>query len=83
MGLWDFHLTADDCWQWRHVSEGDSDCVFSGHFPSRNDCIADAMRHGYLSEPASLLRDADRPAHQQELHADSAVTPFLHRLLNC
>ena len=50
MGFWDFHQTFDRHWQWRHVFENTGSCIYSGRFRSRNDCIADAMRHGYPSE---------------------------------
>jgi hypothetical protein len=84
MGFWDFQQTADHHWQWRYVSENTASCVYSGRFRSRNDCIADAMRHGYLSDTAPFAPDSNQgvtsPA-RKDLHAEGHVTPFLHRLL--
>lgn len=84
MGFWDFHQTADHHWQWRYVAENTALCVYSGRFRSRNDCIADAMRHGYLSNtaPTDEVFTGDNPdSARQDLHAESRVTPLLHRLL--
>ena len=78
MGFWDFHQTADAHWQWRYVSDNSTDCVYSGRFRSRNDCIADAMRHGYLSNVAPTDTLA---AQRKDLQREPRVTPFLHRLL--
>jgi len=79
MGFWDFHQTADGQWQWRYVDDGKAACHYGGYFRSRNDCIADAMRHGYLSEPEI----EGSPVHdRQTLHAGATRVPFLHRLLS-
>jgi hypothetical protein len=81
MGFWDFEQTGDRHWQWRYVAENTGACVYSGRFRSRNDCIADAMRHGYLSDtpPAAAAPVAEemRPI-RKDLHAGAA---FLNRLL--
>jgi len=81
MGFWDFHQTPDRHWQWRYVAENTGSCVYSGRFRSRNDCIADAMRHGYLTELAPLaatsIREETR-ATRKDLHASAG---FLNRLL--
>ncbi len=85
MGFWDFHQTADRHWQWRYVPESAGECVYGGRFRSRNDCIADAMRHGYLSESdiapigqkSALKQDV-----QQDLHEEGGVSPFLQRFLS-
>ena len=78
MGFWDFHQTSDSHWQWRYVSDDAGNCVYSGRFRSRNDCIADAMRNGYLSTaaPTDTLS-----THRKDLQREARVTPFLHRLL--
>jgi len=84
MGFWDFHRTADDHWQWRYVSENTACCVYSGRFRSRNDCIADAMRHGYLSDRAPLTaceNGRSAASVRQDLHAEARMTPSLQRLL--
>jgi hypothetical protein len=85
MGFWDFHQTADRHWQWRYVSENMSPCLYSGRFRSRNDCIADAMRHGYLSDHVPVAPDARQDivsSNRKDLHApDTNVAPFLQRLL--
>ncbi len=84
MAFWDFHQTPDRHWQWRYVSENTGSCLYGGRFHSRNDCIADAMRHGYLSDETATACDA-KPAQaapeRKELHAHERIGRSLHRLL--
>ncbi len=83
MGFWDFHETADGYFQWRYLSDTTADCVYSGRFRSRNDCIADAMRHGYLSgtTPFEAITSGNpaRP-NGKDLQGEAAAPAFLARL---
>ncbi|MGE5465766.1 MAG: hypothetical protein ACM3RQ_01175 [Methanocella sp.] len=84
MGFWDFQQTADHRWQWRYISENTGSPVYGGHFCSRNDCIADAMRHGYLSDEMPFndaVKTEEARSGRKDLHTEGRVTPFLHRLL--
>lgn len=75
MGAWDFQQIPDHGWQWRHVSDHTGAAATGAGFVSRNDCIADAMRHGYLSDGAGGGPASDSPA-------GAPVTPvFLRRFL--
>lgn len=82
MGSWDFVKMADGGWQWRHLSDHTGAAVCSGRFPTRNDCIADAMRHGYLTENGMRSADTDAADCAHEVSASAAFSPFLHRLLH-
>ena len=82
MGSWDFIRTADDGWQWRHLADHTGAAVCSGRFPSRNDCIADAMRHGYLTESGMRSAAPDSDERPRDVSAGAAFGPFLHRLLH-
>jgi hypothetical protein len=81
MGFWDFDQTGDRHWQWRYVAENTGYCVYSGRFRSRNDCIADAMRHGYLSDtpPVTAASIAEETRIVRKYLPASAG--FLNRLL--
>jgi hypothetical protein len=45
---WEFLQDQDGRWYWRCISEATSS-ESDLRFESRTDCIADAMRHGYLA----------------------------------
>jgi hypothetical protein len=49
MDTWQFY--QDDCgmWCWKHVDAAGLATQSERCFASRTDCIADAMRHGYLA----------------------------------
>jgi hypothetical protein len=56
---WEFLQDEQAKWYWRCISDGSS-TESNPRFASRTDCIADAMRHGYLSgnpgcEPVSTV----------------------------
>ena len=60
MDNWRFTQDVFGAWGWQHTVGDGTVSVCSQHFTSRTDCIADAMRHGYLAlgeqtglEPAS------------------------------
>jgi hypothetical protein len=46
--VWSFHKSPPDCWIWRRTSP-DGEVLLEGRasFPSIEDCMADARRHGY------------------------------------
>ena len=58
---WEFYLEAGQLWCWRRT-EASTHLVVKGDrcYAKRDDCVADAMRHGYLEYPA-LLRPAMMP----------------------
>lgn len=48
---WEFFEDDGGCWRWRHIGRTPQrDSQSARGFVSRNDCIADAMRHGYLAD---------------------------------
>jgi len=48
---WEFFKDDAGCWRWRRIVGVEHREGPSPHgFVSRNDCIADAMRHGYLAD---------------------------------
>jgi uncharacterized protein YegP (UPF0339 family) len=53
MGAWDFYQDRVGKWRWRYAA-AQAPAIKHSHvgYWSRNDCIADAMRHGYLTEGA-------------------------------
>ena len=59
MEQWEFTLDETGRWSWRGVDDA-ADRTSETTFASRTDCIADAMRHGYLD-----LRVADRLHHRR------------------
>jgi hypothetical protein len=61
MELWQF-LQDGGNWSWRQIDAfnqvtGESRMEFA----SRRECIADAMRHGYLGRPIGKTRGHERP----------------------
>lgn len=50
---WEFYLDARGLWCWRRVHEDRGIVADSKRcFPTRDACLADAVRHGYVSAPA-------------------------------
>jgi hypothetical protein len=70
---WEFYLDARGLWCWRRTHVGKNITSDSKRcFPTRRDCIADAIEHGYVDEaarrkrvaaprPGTLLQDPGRP----------------------
>jgi hypothetical protein len=82
VGFWDFHQTGDGHWRWRYVSDEASLPRYGACFRSRNDCIADAMRNGYLADASSRSRASSSPAPaRQDLQSEMSNVPFFQRLL--
>jgi hypothetical protein len=53
MDTWQFFQNEAGLWCWKHMASGGTLTQSERCFESRTDCIANAMRHGYLSR-ASL-----------------------------
>jgi hypothetical protein len=54
MDTWQFFQNDHGDWCWKHTAENGFTVDSEICFPSRTDCIADAMRHGYLAAPAAV-----------------------------
>jgi hypothetical protein len=53
---WDFFADRQGDWRWRSHRHDGACAESKAAFESRTDCIADAMRHGYLArEPGCQL----------------------------
>ncbi|MEA3157467.1 MAG: hypothetical protein QOK44_5056 [Betaproteobacteria bacterium] len=46
---WDFFADKEGNWHWRSYRPAGAQAESRDSFESRTDCIADAMRHGYLA----------------------------------
>jgi len=49
MDNWRFVQDALGLWAWQHTAANGAVRVCARAYSSRTDCIADAMRHGYLA----------------------------------
>jgi len=49
MDNWQFLQDALGYWGWQHTAPDGALTLCSQRYVSRTDCIADAMRHGYLA----------------------------------
>jgi hypothetical protein len=49
MDNWRFFQDALSLWAWQHTAPDGVVRMSAQSFSSRTDCIADAMRHGYLA----------------------------------
>ena len=56
MDTWQFYQNEKGEWCWKHVAESGFTVESDTCYASRNDCIADAMRHGYLARTTSVHR---------------------------
>jgi hypothetical protein len=45
---WQFVRDARNAWYWRHTRRNGSQHVSSHSFETMTDCVADAVRHGYV-----------------------------------
>lgn len=77
---WEFYLDARGLWCWRRLHKSGGVISDSKRcFPTRNDCIVDAVKHGYVAR--SARRDhvkRAKPAHlgsplQEERRRSSAA----------
>lgn len=63
MDTWQFFQNDKGEWCWKHVAEDGFTLEGKKCFMSRTDCIADAMRNGYLARTARTHRyEAAAPA---------------------
>ena len=53
MDTWQFYQNDKGEWCWKHVAQNGFMVESEMCFDSRTDCIADAMRHGYLARVAT------------------------------
>ena len=76
MDNWRFSQDAMGNWGWQHTARDGTVAQGAQRFSSRTDCIADAMRHGYLAlnEPLQRPQAAAAPVQPAtaERPADSA-----------
>jgi hypothetical protein len=49
MDTWQFYQNEAGLWCWKHKAQGGESAESERCFESRTDCIAHAMRHGYLA----------------------------------
>ena len=56
MDTWQFFQNEKGEWCWKHVAESGLTAESHTCFVSRTDCIADAMRHGYLARSPGMQR---------------------------
>ena len=77
MDNWRFTQDALGHWGWQHTEPNGAERACVQRFTSRTDCIADAMRHGYLafaerSEPDSA---PENPPVPNDRSAESGKAP--------
>jgi hypothetical protein len=49
--VWSIYADATGLWQWELLDSNSKPIAHSTHgFPRRDDCLADASRHGYAGE---------------------------------
>jgi hypothetical protein len=65
MSKWKFYQQPDGRWRWWHDDPHEGCSRSESAFVSRNDCIANAMVHGYL--PVSPVVRCTAPAMASEL----------------
>ena len=56
MDTWQFFQNEKGEWCWKHVADNGFTVGSDTCFASRTDCIADAMRHGYLARTSVAFR---------------------------
>ena len=56
MDTWQFFQNENGEWCWKHVGDDGNAMDSNKCFASRTDCIADAMRHGYLARTSAAQR---------------------------
>lgn len=58
MDTWQFYQNEKGEWCWKHVAATGFTLESDDCFDSRTDCIADAMRHGYLARSVTTRAGA-------------------------
>jgi uncharacterized protein YegP (UPF0339 family) len=56
MDTWQFYQNDRGDWCWKHVAENGPTVESTTCYASRTDCIADAMRNGYLARTTGVRR---------------------------
>jgi len=56
MDTWQFYQNDRGEWCWKHIAHDGGTLASDECFPSRTDCIADAMCHGYLARTSPGAR---------------------------
>jgi hypothetical protein len=76
---WEFYLDARGLWCWRRLRK-DAGVISDSKrcFPTRNDCIDDAVKHGYVGRPPRCghvkpAKLADPGSPRQERRRSSAA----------
>jgi hypothetical protein len=59
MDTWQFFQNDQGEWCWKHVAQNGFTVESDICYASRTDCIADAMRHGYLAHTTGAQRHAE------------------------
>ena len=54
MDSWQFFRNEQCEWCWKHIAQNGFTLESDDCFDSRTDCIADAMRHGYLASTSAV-----------------------------
>jgi hypothetical protein len=60
MDTWQFYQNEEGLWCWKHTASGGAAMQSEHCFESRTDCIANAMRHGYLARAVYTAPAAER-----------------------
>ena len=71
--IWDFLQRYDESWIWRcadrrHVTES------ARNFAALEECIEDAVRHGYAPAKASARQQAAQASHRRTRRAKTQLT---------
>lgn len=55
MEQWQFIQSADGYWHWQHSNEAHATRLSGAGFPTRADCVANAIYHGYVPRSSDEL----------------------------
>jgi hypothetical protein len=75
MDNWRFSQDAFGLWGWQHTTPEGVLNPSSQSFRSRTDCIADAMRHGYLALDDWTTKNAPAPASNLHRQTEPPTKP--------
>jgi hypothetical protein len=57
--MWDFLQRYDESWIWRRA-DGHKVTESSRNFAAREECVQDAVRHGYIAPPSGAQQRVAR-----------------------
>lgn len=88
---WEFYQNGRGTWCWQCITGLTREITEGFDFASRNDCVADAMCHGYLLSDAVFVVEPPRTArdraftghHNQEGASAHRRPPSLFRCFRC